>query len=84
MSEVPLNTKGSRATPYLSALGAWALAFGCAVGWGSFVMPGNTFLGNAGPLGTAIAMAVAALIMIVVIAGLTGLGYRKVMKLAGK
>ena len=38
---------------YLSALGAWALAFGCSVGWGAFVMPGTTFLPIAGPAGTA-------------------------------
>lgn len=28
---------------YLSIMGAWALSFGCSVGWGSFVMPGTTF-----------------------------------------
>ncbi|MCR4576276.1 MAG: hypothetical protein K5787_21165 [Lentisphaeria bacterium] len=43
---------------YLSPLGVWSLALGCAVGWGAFVMPGTTFLPIAGPLGTAIDMAV--------------------------
>ena len=65
MSEVPLNTKGSRATPYLSALGAWALAFGCAVGWGSFVMPGNTFLPVAGPIGTAVGIVLGGVVMLI-------------------
>ena len=51
---------------YLSPLGAWALAFGCAVGWGSFVMPGTTFLPLAGPVGTAIGLAVSAAIMMVI------------------
>ncbi len=50
----------------LSPLNVWALALGCIIGWGAFVMPGNTFLPNAGPLGTAIAMAIAALIMIII------------------
>ena len=50
----------------LSPLNVWSLALGCIIGWGAFVMPGNTFLGKAGPLGTAIAMGIAALIMIVV------------------
>lgn len=50
----------------LSPLNVWSLALGCIIGWGAFVMPGNTFLGKAGPLGTAIAMGVAALIMIVI------------------
>ena len=46
--------------------GAWALAFGCAVGWGAFVMPGNVFLLKAGPLGTSVGMAVGALIMLLI------------------
>ena len=50
----------------LSRLNVWALAFGCIIGWGAFVMPGNTFLPKAGPLGTAIAMGIAAVIMIVI------------------
>ena len=50
----------------LSPLNVWALALGCIIGWGAFVMPGNTFLRNAGPLGTAIAMGIAALIMIII------------------
>ena len=43
---------------YLSALGAWALAFGCSVGWGAFVMPGTTFLPIAGPVGTVIGVGI--------------------------
>ena len=50
---------------YLSPLGAWALAFGCSVGWGSFVMPGSTFLPIAGPLGTALGLGIAALVMLI-------------------
>ena len=55
-------------TPYLSALGAWAFAFGCSVGWGAFVMPGNTFLPIAGPVGSAIGLGLGALIMLIVAA----------------
>ena len=50
----------------LSVVNVWALALGCIIGWGAFVMPGNTFLGKAGPLGTFIAMGIATLIMIVI------------------
>lgn len=50
----------------LSPLNVWALAFGCIIGFGAFMMPGNTFLIKAGPLGTAIAMAVAAVLMIII------------------
>lgn len=50
----------------LSPVNVWALALGCIIGWGAFVMPGNTFLINAGPLGTAIGMGTAALVMILI------------------
>ena len=51
---------------YLSPINVWALSFGCAVGWGAFVMPGTTFLPIAGPLGTAIGMTIGGLIMLVI------------------
>ena len=51
---------------YLSRIDVWAMAFGCMVGWGAFVMPGTTFLPAAGPAGTLIAMAIGSLIMLVV------------------
>ena len=51
---------------YLSPLGAWALAFGCAVGWGAFVMPGTTFLPIAGPAGTVIGIALGAVVMAII------------------
>ena len=49
---------------YLGVTGAWALAFGCSVGWGSFVMPGTTFLPVAGPVGTAIGLGLGGLVML--------------------
>ena len=60
---------------YLSPLGAWALAFGCAVGWGAFVMPGNLFLPEAGPLGTILAMFIGAGIMLLI-----GVNYHYMMQ----
>ena len=47
---------------YLGLIGAWALAFGCSVGWGSFVMPGTTFLPIAGPIGAAIGLSLGGLV----------------------
>ena len=52
--------------PYLSPLNVWALSFGCAVGWGAFVMPGTTFLPIAGPVGTAIGMFIGGIIMLII------------------
>ena len=64
MNTNALNNKKT-ITPYLSALGMWALAFGCAVGQGAFVMPGNTFLPIAGPVGSAIGLGAGGLVMII-------------------
>ena len=47
-------------------LGAWALAFGCAVGSDAFVMPWNDFLPKAGLLGTVIGIFIGGLVMTVV------------------
>ena len=47
----------------LSTISVWALAFGCIIGWGAFVMPGETFLMDAGPLGTLIGMILAIVVM---------------------
>ena len=47
----------------LSTTSVWALAFGCIIGWGAFVMPGDTFLMDAGPLGTLIGMILAIVVM---------------------
>ena len=47
-------------------MAVWALSFGCAVGWGAFVMPGNTFLPSAGPLGTILGMVIGVAIMLVI------------------
>ncbi|MBE7004493.1 MAG: amino acid permease [Ruminococcaceae bacterium] len=63
------NSGGSGAsglTRHLSTLEVWALSIGCAVGWGAFVMPGTTFLPIAGPAGTALGMAIGALVMLVI------------------
>ncbi|MBE8955006.1 MAG: amino acid permease [Quinella sp. 2Q5] len=40
------------------------MAFGCCIGWGSFIMPGTTFLPTAGTAGTAVAIALGVPVMI--------------------
>lgn len=44
----------------------WAIAFGCVIGWGSFINPGKKFLSTSGVAGTAIAMILGALVMIII------------------
>ncbi len=50
----------------LSPMHVWALAFGCVIGWGSFINPGKKFLPNSGVAGTAIAMILGALVMVII------------------
>lgn len=50
----------------LNPMHVWAIAFGCVIGWGSFVNPGKKFLPNSGVAGTAIAMILGALVMVII------------------
>ncbi len=68
MNNTLTNSPERRLKPYLTAVGAWALAFGCSVGWGSFVMPGSTFLPIAGPVGTVVGIVLGAIVMCILAA----------------
>lgn len=58
------NQNGSeRLTKSLTPWQVWALALGSIVGWGCFVLPGDMFLPQAGPLATIIAFALGALLL---------------------
>ena len=48
---------------HISVFSAWALAFGCSVGWDAITMPWTTFLPKAGPLGTMVGLVVGGLVM---------------------
>lgn len=50
----------------LSPMHVWAIAFGCVIGWGSFINPGKKFLPNSGVAGTAIAMLLGAVVMVII------------------
>ena len=47
-------------------LGAWALAFGCSVGWDAIVTPWTMFLPKAGPVGTALGLIVGCIVMAII------------------
>ena len=63
MSEQQKKGEGTR---YLTPVGAWALSFGCSVGWGAFVMPGTTFLPVAGPVGSVLGILTGSVIMLII------------------
>lgn len=50
----------------LSPLGVWGLALGAMIGWGCFVLPGQSFLPEGGPLGATLGLTLGALMIIVI------------------
>ena len=50
----------------ISIFGAFALSIGTAIGWGSFVVTGSSFVSKAGPLGSIIGLIIGMFIMLVV------------------
>ncbi len=50
----------------MKPLDVWALALGAIIGWGCFVLPGNSFLPKAGPAGMAIGMGIGAGLILVI------------------
>ena len=66
MSNQNLSEGNAKLKRQLSPMNVWAIAFGCVIGWGSFINPGKKFLPVSGVAGTAIAMILGALVMIVI------------------
>ena len=60
------NKKDGNLQRSLSPMHVWAIAFGCVIGWGSFINPGKKFLSTSGAAGTAIAMVLGAAVMIII------------------
>ena len=60
------NSGESSLKRQLNPMHVWAIAFGCVIGWGSFINPGKKFLSTSGVAGTAIAMILGAIVMIII------------------
>ena len=60
------NKSGNGLDRYLSPLAIWAISVGTAIGWGSFVVTGNSYLSSAGPLGSVLGILIGAAVMVVV------------------
>lgn len=50
----------------LSPLGVWGLALGAMIGWGCFVMPGNTLLPDGGPIGAILGLLLGAAMIVII------------------
>ena len=65
MAEKTGNTI-EKLTPHVSVMGAWAMALGTSIGWGSMVVMNNSYLLQGGPVGSAVGLIVGAVIMLVI------------------
>lgn len=61
-----MEDRGTHLSRRLSTINVLALALGCIVGWGAFVLPGDSFLPKGGTLGTGIGLFIATVVMIVI------------------
>ena len=52
--------------PYLSPIAVWALSVGSAIGWGSMIVTNNTYLRQAGPLGSILGLLIGFAMMLMV------------------
>ncbi len=58
------DNKADSLTRYLSPMGVWAISIGTSIGWGSFVITGNTYLSAAGPMGSTLGLIIGAVVMV--------------------
>ena len=67
VKEAPSDTGNTaKLQPYLSLLAVWALSVGSAIGWGSLVVTGKTYLLQAGPLGSILGLLIGFAMMLMV------------------
>ncbi|MBQ5544774.1 MAG: amino acid permease [Clostridia bacterium] len=55
-----------RLQPFVTPTGAWALSLGTSVGWGSLVVTTNSYLMQAGPLGSCLGLLIGGFLMWVI------------------
>ena len=60
------SAKPDKLITYLTPKTAWALSLGTTIGWGSFVVTGNTYLLRAGPVGSVVGLIIGALVMLLI------------------
>ncbi len=60
------NASNPKLKPNLSPAGAWSFALGTSIGWGSLVVTANTYLAQAGPMGSLLGIGLGCLIMLII------------------
>ena len=62
----PESGKDTSLHPYLSPLAVWALSVGSAIGWGSLVVTSQSYLSQAGPMGSILGLLIGFVMMLMV------------------
>ena len=62
----PESGKDTSLHPYLSPLAVWALSVGSAIGWGSLVVTSQSYLSQAGPMGSILGLLIGFAMMLMV------------------
>ncbi len=60
-----IDENSQKLTPHISELGAWALSLGTTIGWGSLIVTSNTYLIEAGLLGSLFGLCLCTFIMLI-------------------
>ena len=60
------NTRTNQLSKNLSPVNACAFSIGTSIGWGSMVITGNTYLMQAGPLGSVLGIVIGTIVMLIV------------------
>ena len=57
---------GGNLKPYFSRLGIWAFSIGTSIGWGSYVITCNTYLSQAGIMGTVLGLLLGMAVILII------------------
>ena len=60
------GTAGEKLAPVFSPWSIWAFSIGTSIGWGSLVVTCNTYLAQAGVLGTVFGLLIGMLVVLVI------------------
>ena len=66
LGEMHMTEEKRMLRPCVRPIAAWALALGTSIGWGSLVVTNNSYLKQAGPLGSVLGLLIGAVVMLVI------------------
>ena len=65
-SDINCISEDEKLKPNFSRLGIWSFSIGTSIGWGSLVVTCNTYLAQAGVMGTALGLILGMLVIFII------------------